>query len=174
MLSVPPERWEAFEKLCAAEDVEATVIGEFKPTERLRLLYHGQEVADLSMEFLHNGRPPVIRDAHYEPASREPLSEAAQPLSPPDALLAILGSLNVCSKEWVIRQYDHEVQGGSAIKPLVGIANDGPGDAAVVRPVLDSRRGVALLPACFLRDAFAHDCGASRAQVSPANLHPAS
>ncbi len=59
-------------------------------------------------------------------------------------LLKILGSLNVASKEWVIRQYDHEVQGGSVIKPLVGVANDGPGDAAVVRPVLSSRRGLVI------------------------------
>ena len=59
-----------------------------------------------------------------------------------DSLLKILGSLNVCSKEWVIRQYDHEVQGGSVLKPLVGLANDGPGDAAVLRPVLTSRRGI--------------------------------
>ncbi len=54
----------------------------------------------------------------------------------------ILGSLNVASKHWVIRQYDHEVQGGSVIKPLVGANNDGPSDAAVVRPVLESRRGI--------------------------------
>ena len=59
-------------------------------------------------------------------------------------LLRILGSLNVASKEWVIRQYDHEVQGGSVIKPLVGAANDGPSDAAVVRPVLGSRRGIVI------------------------------
>jgi phosphoribosylformylglycinamidine synthase len=50
----------------------------------------------------------------------------------------------VASKEWVIRQYDHEVQGGSVIKPLVGVQNDGPGDAAVIRPVLSSRRGLVL------------------------------
>ena len=61
-----------------------------------------------------------------------------------DVLRRILGSLNVASKEWVIRQYDHEVQGGSVVKPLVGVANDGPSDAAVVRPVLDSRRGVVI------------------------------
>ena len=57
-------------------------------------------------------------------------------------LLAILGSPNVASKHWVIRQYDHEVQGGSVIKPLVGANNDGPSDAAVLRPVLGSRRGI--------------------------------
>jgi phosphoribosylformylglycinamidine synthase len=61
-----------------------------------------------------------------------------------DDLCKILGSLNVASKHWVIRQYDHEVQGGSVIKPLVGVQNDGPGDAAVVRPILDSYRGVAV------------------------------
>ena len=59
-------------------------------------------------------------------------------------MLQILGSPNVASKEWIIRQYDHEVQGGSVVKPLVGVQNDGPSDAAVVRPVLDSRRGVVI------------------------------
>jgi phosphoribosylformylglycinamidine (FGAM) synthase-like enzyme len=54
----------------------------------------------------------------------------------------MLGRLNICSKEWVIRQYDHEVQGRSVIKPLVGVANDGPSDAAVLRPLLDSMEGV--------------------------------
>ena len=61
---------------------------------------------------------------------------------PAAILLKILSSLNVASKHWIIRQYDHEVQGGSVIKPLVGVMNDGPGDAAVVRPRLDSRRGL--------------------------------
>ena len=59
-------------------------------------------------------------------------------------LLKILAAPNVCSKEWVIRQYDHEVQGGSAIKPLVGAHDDGPGDAAVVAPVLGSTLGLAV------------------------------
>jgi phosphoribosylformylglycinamidine synthase len=61
-----------------------------------------------------------------------------------DFLRCILASYNVASKEWVIRQYDHEVQAGSVIKPLVGAANDGPSDAAVVRPVLTSNRGLVI------------------------------
>jgi phosphoribosylformylglycinamidine synthase len=61
-----------------------------------------------------------------------------------DDLLRILGSPNVASKESIIRQYDHEVQGGSVVKPLVGVERDGPSDAAVLRPVLDSRRGVVI------------------------------
>ena len=56
----------------------------------------------------------------------------------------ILAAPNVCSKEWVIRQYDHEVQGGSVLKPLVGVNNDGPGDACITRPRLESQRGVIL------------------------------
>ena len=144
-LSVPQEKWDELFRLCESEGVEATVIGRFVPTGRLVLQYDGHQVADLSMEFLHNGRPPVVRDAVYVPP---PVRE--QPLPQKESwdytgeLLRILGSLNVCSKEWVIRQYDHEVQGGSAIKPLVGAANDGPGDAAVLRPVLDSRRGLVI------------------------------
>jgi phosphoribosylformylglycinamidine synthase len=61
-----------------------------------------------------------------------------------DILLKMLGHYNVCSKEWIIRQYDHEVQGGSAIKPLVGVHNDGPSDASVITPVLGSWRGLAI------------------------------
>ena len=145
VLSVAAEKWDEFESLCRDEGVEATIIGKFVPTGRLQLKYQDQEVADLSMAFLHDGRPPVVRDAIYE-------APAAQPLRLPpvgsidlnQSLLKVLGSLNVASKEWVIRQYDHEVQGGSVIKPLVGVKNDGPGDAAVVRPVLKSQRGLVI------------------------------
>jgi phosphoribosylformylglycinamidine synthase subunit PurSL len=145
VLAVPPENLNRLQELCASEGVEATVIGQFIQTGQLRLSYEGQEVGCLSMEFLHEGRPPVVRQAVYQPLP----VEAA---SPPDlsqagceaALLDILGSLNVASKHWIIRQYDHEVQGGSVLKPLVGPGCNGPGDAAVVRPCLDSRRGVVI------------------------------
>jgi phosphoribosylformylglycinamidine synthase len=58
--------------------------------------------------------------------------------------LRLLSSPSICSKEWVIRQYDHEVQGGSVVKPLVGVQNDGPSDAAVITPILGSTRGLAI------------------------------
>jgi len=140
VLSVPPENWEKFRTLCASEGVEATAIGRFQPTGRLVLKYAGRQVADLSMDFLHTGRPTLTRKAIYVPPPARPLGE--KPCSYTEALLKILGALNVCSKQWIIRQYDHEVQGGSVIKPLVGAAGDGPSDAAVLRPILSSRRGV--------------------------------
>ena len=144
VFSVPEEKWQAFHDLCAAESVEATVIGRFVPTGRLTLKYDGQVVADLDMKFLHDGRPPVVRDAVYQPRSREPFRIASAADDDAATLKSILGSLNVASKHWVIRQYDHEVQGGSVVKPLVGVQNDGPSDAAVVRPVLSSHRGLAV------------------------------
>src|SRR5262249_5721110 len=88
---------------------------------------------------LHHGRPPVVRRASLPARSAgdgKPslaLRAGAEYLS--ETLLKILSSLNVCSKEWIIRQYDHEVQGGSVIKPLVGVRDDGPGDAAVIMPL---------------------------------------
>ncbi|MGQ0634441.1 MAG: phosphoribosylformylglycinamidine synthase subunit PurL [Planctomycetaceae bacterium] len=143
VLAVPPARWTDFHALCRSEGVEATVIGRFTDTRRLVLKYHEQEVGRLSMSFLHDGRPPVVRDAVYEPATATRLPRVRRERYDDD-LMQILGSLNVCSKEWVIRQYDHEVQAGSVVKPLVGIANDGPGDAAVVRPDLRSYRGLVI------------------------------
>jgi phosphoribosylformylglycinamidine synthase len=145
VLSVPEGSWPDLLALCRSEGVEATVIGRFTPTGRLTLKYQEQQVGELTMDFLHNGRPPVIRAAVYQPAPAIPLAWPKS-VDPTATLMAILGSLNVASKEWIVRQYDHEVQGGSVVKPLVGIRQDGPGDAAVVRPVLDSRR--ALVIAC--------------------------
>ena len=137
---MPPEKVDELVALCASEGVEATVIGQFVPTGRLVLKYHGQQVADLSMEFLHGGRPAVVREAVCERSEERAFAlPGSRRCDFTAALLRILGSLNVCSKEWIIRQYDHEVQAGSVIKPLVGVVNDGPSDAAVLRPVLKSR-----------------------------------
>jgi phosphoribosylformylglycinamidine synthase len=148
VLAVPPANWDELHALCEAEGVEATIIGEFQQTGRLVLKYNDAQVADLSMQFLHDGRPPVIREAIYEPIPTTPLSAPAagegSATRYDDDIKRILASLNVCSKEWIIRQYDHEVQAGSVIKPLVGVVNDGPSDAAVIRPNLNSSRGLAV------------------------------
>jgi len=143
VLSVGTEQWDEFFALCTSEGVEATILGKFVPTGRLKLKYGEHEVADLAMEFLHDGRPPVVREAVYAPPAVQELKfSAAKTDNFAEILTLLLGSLNIASKHWVIRQYDHEVQGGSVIKPLVGVNNDGPSDAAVLRPVLGSRRGI--------------------------------
>jgi phosphoribosylformylglycinamidine synthase II len=141
LLAVSPNSAEELISLFASEDVEATVIGEFTNDRHLKLFYQGNLVGDLDMEFLHHGLPQLEREAVWTPA-KYPEPEFAQPPELSNDLKKILSSWNVCSKEWVIRQYDHEVQGGSILKPLVGVNNDGPGDAAIIRPVLDSDMGV--------------------------------
>jgi phosphoribosylformylglycinamidine synthase len=141
VLAVPPALAEELISLFASEDVEATVIGEFTNDRRLKLFYQGNLVCDLDMEFLHNGLPQLEREAVWTPV-HYPEPEFAQPPDLGEELKKILSSWNVCSKEWVIRQYDHEVQGGSILKPLVGVNNDGPGDATILRPLLDSEMGV--------------------------------
>src|SRR5262249_38753961 len=110
-----------------------------------------QQVADLDMRFLHHGRPPLVRQATGQRRGTRQSSGGSRSLATSatnepgkytECLLKILSSYNVCSKEWIIRQYDHEVQGGTVIKPLVGGHDDGPGDAAVITPVLGSWTGV--------------------------------
>ncbi|MFL5241429.1 MAG: phosphoribosylformylglycinamidine synthase subunit PurL [Gemmataceae bacterium] len=155
VLAVPSEKWPQLQTLCQAEDVEATVIGRFESKERLRLFFHDQVVADLGMRFLHDGRPTIVRQATLSKqkagdVNRQLEKHASRPIPAPrpanytDDLLKILSSYNVCSKEWIIRQYDHEVQGGTVIKPLVGKRDDGPSDAAVITPVLGSSIGLAV------------------------------
>ncbi|RQW04550.1 phosphoribosylformylglycinamidine synthase subunit PurL [candidate division KSB1 bacterium] len=143
VIFVPPDKADEALALFAAEDVEATIIGRTTDDKKIRLKYNGTVVGELDMDFLHDGLPRVIRKAEWTPPE---ITES--PFDPPrdlnTVLVNILAAPNVCSKEWVIRQYDHEVQGGSVLKPLVGEANDGPGDACITRPKLDTHKAIIL------------------------------
>ena len=144
VVSVPSENVDRILKIFSDEDVDATVIGHFGTDNReLRLFYNGTEILELDMEFLHDGLPRPTKEAVYEKVDT-PSPAPPQRDNYNQTLLDILASPNVASKEWIIRQYDHEVQGGSVIKPLVGVTEDGPGDAAVIRPVLDSNKAVVI------------------------------
>jgi phosphoribosylformylglycinamidine synthase II len=140
VLAVPPESASELLGLFDREDVEATVIGEFTGDRRLQLFYQDNRVADLDLEFVHDGRPQLRQEAVWVRA-QHPEPDFPQPADLGAELKQVLSAWNVCSKEWVIRQYDHEVQGGSVLKPLVGKDSDGPGDAAIIRPLLDSAKG---------------------------------
>ena len=143
VLSVPPEKLEQLRQVCREESCELTVLGTFTDSGRMVVRYGGTTHADLDLEFLHKGLPVRTLSATYKaPVVREP--ELPPERDCGKALLAMLADPNIASKEWVIRQYDHEVQAGSAGKPLCGPGNDGPCDAAVLAPKLGSRRGVVL------------------------------
>ncbi|MDE2140836.1 MAG: phosphoribosylformylglycinamidine synthase subunit PurL [Elusimicrobia bacterium] len=133
VMAVPPKNLKALEAVFAAEGCETAVIGEFTRDGRLLVTHHDATVVDLDMKFLHHGLPRVEREAVWTAAAHPKASGGAEKkLSV--VLREAVAHLNVCSREWVIRQYDHEVQGGTVIKPLQGVRHDGPGDACVMWP----------------------------------------
>jgi phosphoribosylformylglycinamidine synthase len=143
VMSVRPRDIKKLLEIFASENVEAVVIGEFTGNKRLELFYHGTKVCDLDMEFLHEGAPRIVKDASWEPIKMKAPAPARE-VDLNQKLLHVLSHYNVCSKEWVIRQYDHEVQGASVVKPLSGVNCDGPSDASVLAPKLGSTRGIAV------------------------------
>ncbi|MEE9125803.1 MAG: phosphoribosylformylglycinamidine synthase subunit PurL, partial [Planctomycetota bacterium] len=143
VLAVPPHNLQRALAICAEEDSEATVIGAFNDSGRLVIKYDGVVHGDLDLRFLHQGLPEFTRDATWvAPDLQDPELAPEQDLR--GALLQALADPNIASKEWIIRQYDHEVQAQSAQKPLCGAMRDGPADAAVLAPKLGSRRGIVL------------------------------
>jgi phosphoribosylformylglycinamidine synthase len=146
VLAVPPECLDELLATFAAEDVEATDIGTFTGSGKLVLFDGGAQVGELDMRFLHEGTPRPLRRAVRRARPADEPEDAAVPAcaDPRAMLLAMLGSGDACSREWIVRQYDHEVQGMSVQKALVGVRGDGPGDAAVLQPLWDSQRGLAI------------------------------
>jgi phosphoribosylformylglycinamidine synthase len=143
VLAVPPDKLARLRELCAEEDVELSEIGAFTDSGRLVVRYGDAVHCVLDLEFLHDGLPRVEREASWAaPELHDPDLPAETDLAA--ALCAVLADPNIASKEWIIRQYDHEVQAASAGKPLCGVREDGPADAAVLAPKLGSRRGIVL------------------------------
>jgi len=145
-LAVKPEHIDDFMRLSAKHAVESTVIGEYNDSGYLRLEYNGKTCAYINMNFLESDFPQWEFDAEWVPPALRGLTEPVmdEPRDHTALLKAMLGRSNLCSRNWIARQYDHEVQGGSVIKPLVGKKADVPSDAAVIRPILNSNRGIAV------------------------------
>ncbi|MGE0434347.1 MAG: phosphoribosylformylglycinamidine synthase subunit PurL, partial [Planctomycetota bacterium] len=138
----PGDKLDAALALFAGEDVEATVIGTFVASGRLKLRHGDVLVADLDMRFLHDGLPRTVRKAEWQPAAATRSEVPAGNVA--DTLRKILAAPNVCSKEPVVRQYDHEVLAMSVVKPFVGPGQRGPSDGCVLQPVPGSPRGVVI------------------------------
>jgi len=185
VLAVPPDKVATLKALCDGEDVRFADLGQFGWTDSdgaplLSLTWEGTEVGRLPMRFLHDGIPTPVREAIWPPvplkrqewsvkrgAWRDRGSEDPSTL---DALLfTLLSHPDIASKHWIIRQYDHEVQGSSTVKPLVGPGQDGPSDAAVVRPKLGSVRGISL--SCGLAPHLSEKADAEDGDSYQATLH---
>lgn len=153
VLAVPAGNLAALRRICDEEQVECAVLGEFgTPTKELVLRFRDgaagvdHEVGRLSVEFLHDGIPTPTREAEWSTGGAEgPRARtSARPASIGAALLQLLAHPDIASKRWIVRQYDHEVQGKTVIKPLVGARGEGPGDGSVLCPVAGSPRGLAI------------------------------
>ncbi|MEM1447316.1 MAG: phosphoribosylformylglycinamidine synthase subunit PurS, partial [Planctomycetota bacterium] len=162
-LAVPAANVEALRKLAEAEDVPFCDLGEFgyqaaeseggEDVPTLLLTWHGEEVGRLAMGFMHDGIPTPTREATWPAATSDESTvnsdewkrdTSASLMTVHSSLVTLLSHPNIASKHWIIRQYDHEVQAGSVVKPLVGPEQDGPSDGAVIRPKLDSTKGITL------------------------------
>lgn len=134
VLAVSPKNVRKLVQLFNDEDVEATVIGKFTDTGRLKVFYKNRLCGDISLDFLHNGVPKSTRKAvWFVPRIKE--SSINEQKDYTKDLLKLLSSYEIASKESVIREYDFEVKAATILKPLQG-KNQGPGDATVIMPDL--------------------------------------
>lgn len=168
-LAVSGTRIEEFLGLAAQRGVEAAVVGQFTDDGLLTVRHQGEVVARIDLGFLHYGAPQMRVQAHWT-GPRGGDYGGSRTTTPPDAsqitngrqttdstpateltpgaveihdtLLDLLSDPNIGSKEHLIRRYDHEVQGGSIVKPFCGVHADGPTDGAVLQPRYDSTQGV--------------------------------
>ncbi len=150
-------------ELAALYEVESTVIGQFTDTGLLEVSHGGRPVAQLDLEFLHDGLPRKHLEAEWiRPTPKAPAIPNA--LDHGDVLKRLLASDDICSREAVIRQYDHEVKGRTVVKPLMGPKGIAPQDAGVMRLSFDDYRGVAVSCGIAPRygdiDAYASSAGA--------------
>ena len=159
-VAVRPDNLDRFMALSQLHAVESTVIGRYTDTGKLHITYAGKTCAYVDLDLLESGFPQWTFEAEWRTPQQRGLMEPV--VKPPQKwgclLLDMLSRPNICAKNWVARQYDHEVQGGSVVKPLVGKNRDVPADAVVIRPVLSSDKGLvftqALLPFYAAIDAY--------------------
>jgi phosphoribosylformylglycinamidine synthase subunit PurSL len=140
-LSVPDDKLKEFNDLMESRGVESVAIGKFNATDRAIINFNGKVIFDLDMDFLHDGLPTrKLKTKPYNYSTEEPniIVENHE-----ETLKKILGSHNNCSYEFISRQYDHEVQNNSIIKPLQGKGRVN-GDASVIRPLQESRKCVVM------------------------------
>ena len=141
LITVPPENLERVMAVFEKEDVQATAVGKLVTERRLQLNYNGERVADMDMVFLFNPCKSMKVATIEKQSLIEP--EFAEPENLTETLLQLLAAPNIASKESVIRTYDHEVKGNTTLKPLQG-EYAGPNDAAVLKPLDDSLKGLTI------------------------------
>jgi len=159
VLAVPPACLPELRDRCARHGVELADLGAFTGDRRLVVHRSGEVVLDLDTGFLHNGRPGRRMEASRPVPDRRPGRRHVE--DPAATLLALLAHRNIASKAATIHRYDHEIGGGTVVRPLVGRHGDGPADGVVVADPRDTHGfavGIGVNPWYGLHDseAMAH------------------
>lgn len=142
LLTVKPKHVDEVLYIFRKWDVPASVIGVVKGEKVLRVYYKDWLIYEMDIEFVTKG--PEYCRATAEKREKVEVDEVKEPEDFAKVFLKMMSHPNVASKEWVIRQYDHEVRGNTVLKPLQGrIGFETHGDAAVVKPT-ESWRGLAI------------------------------
>ncbi len=145
-LAVPPTKWTRFNELMKRRGVEATIIGRFSDSGRCFVTHNGKQVADIKLKFLHDGLP--VRELRSKKPVRLTARQVPESKDIKYDILELLARPTIASKEFIAKQYDHEVQATSVLKPLQGKGRV-DGDSSVIRPVLSSNKGVVVADALY-------------------------
>lgn len=152
-LAVDPKNKSALMELSKVFSVEVSFIGDFNDSNFFNAFYDEKIVCSLDMDFLHDGLPTLSLVADWTPQQNETskenflessLKNSLDKVNHNEMLETLLSRYNVCSKEYWVRQYDHEVQGRTMLKPFGGGELDAPMDAAVVTPIYNSKEGLVI------------------------------
>ncbi len=145
MLSVSRKNVDKVLHIFKLWDVPATPVGKTIREKRVRLHYEDIKVFDLELDFLTAG-PEYCRPCAMDRSTRRRKERVPKAKARYDtAILRLLSDFNICNRDWVIRQYDHEVRANTVIKPLQGKTGHWThGDATVLKPVEESFRGLAI------------------------------
>ena len=136
VVSVPEENLALLAERCERHGVEMTDIGTFTGDGQLVVRHLGTPVVNLNTSFLHDGRPQrhmlaVLPTPQRTDSSRDSIDHC-------DALLSLLAHPNLCSREPILRRYDHEIGGATLSRPIIGVERDAPGDGVVLAGPVDS------------------------------------
>ncbi len=146
VIAIAKKNIKKFLEICKKYNVEAAILGNFTGTKKLEVFYGKKQIANLSMEFLHNGLPQRLmigRKSKLEISKKEP----KLPRKESDWIeiyKKVLSHGNINSKEPIVRMYDHSVQGTNDLQPYSGEKLDSPNDSVVLRPILDKKYGMIL------------------------------
>ncbi|MDO8583507.1 MAG: AIR synthase-related protein [bacterium] len=155
IMAIPKTKLSKFKDICKKYNVEVSVLGKFDDDKKLKVFFDKEQICNLDMEFLHHGLP------QRKMIATKPLRHSGKPAAHPESdsgqarmtapttqkkwiniLKKILSHGDICSKEPIVRLYDHSVQGTNVLQPFSGERMDGPNDAAVIRPLLDKPYGM--------------------------------